>query len=362
MGERTKKELPETGTTIHYLYNEQGLIGEYDDSGRLIQEYGWKPQGLWSTDPLFTRNGAITWQDRSNSYGQTTINDKSTLTSNLRLPGQYYESETGLYYNWFRYYDPNLGRYLRNDPTGLYGGLNAYAYGLSNPLTYIDNNGQLVNFALQAVWWGLRQAGAAYIRCFGQCLVASAAEASIGVLWQYMMGGCEPGFEFSGMAVLAMQSCGYSCLNPRNWGGKRAKASAKAKAYEARGDQGHGANRIANGSVQFKQWKKGGAIDKPMAYGSSPNWNVVRTKYWKNRAATSAGEFSKENIARMRKGKALLDYNPRTGQYESRELHHVVPQRAGDGNDPLNLRELMPEQHGAVDPFRHTVTTTSGIR
>ncbi len=54
MGERTKKELPETGTTIHYLYNEQGLIGEYDDSGQLIQEYGWKPQGLWSTDPLFT--------------------------------------------------------------------------------------------------------------------------------------------------------------------------------------------------------------------------------------------------------------------------------------------------------------------
>ena len=46
MGERTKKELPETGTTIRYLYNEQGLIGEYDDSGQLIQEYGWKPQGL----------------------------------------------------------------------------------------------------------------------------------------------------------------------------------------------------------------------------------------------------------------------------------------------------------------------------
>ncbi len=55
MGERTKKELPETGTTIHYLYNEQGLIGEYNDSGQLIQEYGCKPQSLWSTDPLFTR-------------------------------------------------------------------------------------------------------------------------------------------------------------------------------------------------------------------------------------------------------------------------------------------------------------------
>ncbi len=112
--------------------------------------------------------------------------------------------------------------------------MNAYAYGLSNPLTYIDNNGQLANFTLQAVWWELRQAGAAYIRCFGQCLVSSATEASIGVLWQYMMGDCEPGFEFSGMAVLAMQSCGYSCLNPMSWGGKRAKASKKSKAYESR--------------------------------------------------------------------------------------------------------------------------------
>ena len=49
-----------------------------------------------------------------------------------------------------------------------------------------------------------------------------------------MMGDCEPGFECSGMAVLAMQSCGYSCLNPRNWGGKRAKVSTKSKAYENR--------------------------------------------------------------------------------------------------------------------------------
>ena len=48
-------EVRKDGTTIHYLYNEQGLIGEYKDSGQLIQEYGCKPQSFWSTDPLFTR-------------------------------------------------------------------------------------------------------------------------------------------------------------------------------------------------------------------------------------------------------------------------------------------------------------------
>ena len=131
--------------------------------------------------------------------------------------------------------------------------MNAYAYGLSNPLTYIDNNGQLVNFALQAVWWGLGQAGTAYIRCFGQCLVASATEASIGVLWQYMMGDCEPGFEFSEMAVLAMQSCGYSCLNPRNWGGKRAKASTKSKTYGSRAHGVGGGNEKVKGTRVTKR-------------------------------------------------------------------------------------------------------------
>ncbi len=131
--------------------------------------------------------------------------------------------------------------------------MNAYAYELSNPLTYIDNNGQLVNFALQAVWWGLGQAGTADIRCFGQCLVASATEASIGVLWQYMMGDCEPGFEFSEMAVLAMQNCGYSCLNPRNWGGKRAKASTKSKAYESRAHGVGGGNEKVKGTRVTKK-------------------------------------------------------------------------------------------------------------
>jgi RHS repeat-associated protein len=57
------------------------------------------------------------------------------------LPGQYFDKETGLHYNYFRDYDPSTGRYPQSDPIGLDGGVNTYAYVGSNPLTYVDQLG-----------------------------------------------------------------------------------------------------------------------------------------------------------------------------------------------------------------------------
>ena len=56
----------------------------------------------------------------------------------LRLPGQRYDQETGLHYNYFRDYDPSLGRYGESDPIGIRGGLNTYVYVLGDPLRYVD--------------------------------------------------------------------------------------------------------------------------------------------------------------------------------------------------------------------------------
>ena len=64
------------------------------------------------------------------------------LENRIRIfAGQYFDAETGLHYNWHRYYDPETGRYLRPDPIGLAGGINLFAYGNCNPLNLVDFKG-----------------------------------------------------------------------------------------------------------------------------------------------------------------------------------------------------------------------------
>ena len=88
----------------------------------------------------------VVWRWDSDAFGNTAPNedpdgDGIKTTINLRFPGQYFDAESGLHYNWHRYYDPQVGRYTQPDPIGVEGGLNPYAYVEGNPLSYYDPYG-----------------------------------------------------------------------------------------------------------------------------------------------------------------------------------------------------------------------------
>jgi len=78
------------------------------------------------------------WAATYKPFGESTVTT-STATQNLRLPGQFFDAETGLHQNGFRDYMPNLGRYAEADLVGLNGGINPYRYANANPFT-LDSN------------------------------------------------------------------------------------------------------------------------------------------------------------------------------------------------------------------------------
>lgn len=85
-------------------------------------------------------HAGVVWSATVDPYGTTRIAPESSIELNLRFPGHYFDPPTGLHYNRFRYYSPELGRYLESDPAGQSGGINLYAYP-ANPLVQVDLRG-----------------------------------------------------------------------------------------------------------------------------------------------------------------------------------------------------------------------------
>jgi RHS repeat-associated core domain len=85
-------------------------------------------------------SGADVWRAWIDPFGHAEVASDAKIECHLRFPGHYFDAELGLHYNRFRYYDPELGRYLQSDPWGIAGGYNLYAY-CSNPLLHVDVRG-----------------------------------------------------------------------------------------------------------------------------------------------------------------------------------------------------------------------------
>ena len=105
------------------------------------------PTGIIHNDHLATpqqmidANGAVVWAADYKPFGEATVT-VSTITNNLRFPGQYYDAETGLNYNNRRDYNFSNGRFIEADPLGINGGKNhPYWYTGNNPLNAIDPSG-----------------------------------------------------------------------------------------------------------------------------------------------------------------------------------------------------------------------------
>lgn len=149
---------------IAFLHDEAGqLIGEYTQSSQPIQEtiyLGHTPVAVLTggktyqvyADHLNTprvitdSSNAEVWKWDADAFGITgpVSTTNPSFVYNLRFPGQYFDSETGLHYNGFRDYNPSTGRYVQSDPIGLAGGINTFSYAASNPLTKFDPDGRIV--------------------------------------------------------------------------------------------------------------------------------------------------------------------------------------------------------------------------
>lgn len=146
-------EQDQAGNTKVYVWLDGRPLARIDNNAQI---YTYHVDHLGTPQAMTNSAAAVVWKADYEPFGKAAVKlPVSTIENNLRLPGQYYDRETGLHYNYFRDYDPGTGRYVEADPVGLQGGMNLYSYVNGNPISRIDPLG-LAYFAvrpLQGLPW-----------------------------------------------------------------------------------------------------------------------------------------------------------------------------------------------------------------
>ena len=152
-GRRISKTV--NGVITRYLYDGMDIVKEYDGTGTLLATYRHGP-GI--DEPIAMTRGGQTFYYHADGLGSITgltnssqtvvqtygydgfgnLNQAPTVQNPYTYTGREYDAETGLYYYRARSYDPKTGRFLQQDPIGLAGGINLYAYVGNNPVVFVD--------------------------------------------------------------------------------------------------------------------------------------------------------------------------------------------------------------------------------
>jgi RHS repeat-associated protein len=140
-------EVDANGNTKAYVWLEGRPLARIDNDAQI---YYYHVDHLGTPQAMTDSAGTVVWKADYEPFGKATVRPVSTIENNLRLPGQYYDRETGLHYNYFRDYDPTTGRYAEADSIGLDGGLNLYAYVGGNPTRWTDPLGLDYGFSVDS--------------------------------------------------------------------------------------------------------------------------------------------------------------------------------------------------------------------
>lgn len=160
-GERIQKDVD--GQVINFLWADGRLVAELDNNNQVITSYVYAdnfdfPVSITTANntyyihsdhldtPQFLTDssGVTVWISTTEPYGKSSIDEDPdgngvSVAFNFRFPGQYYDNESQLHYNYARYYDPGMGRYISADPIGLIGNdINLYRYARNNPVRFSD--------------------------------------------------------------------------------------------------------------------------------------------------------------------------------------------------------------------------------
>jgi RHS repeat-associated protein len=125
-------------TTIEYVYMEGKPLAQIDSSGNIFYIH---TDLTGAPEKITNASRTLVWDQIREPFGGVYFTSVTTTPTNLRFPGQYADSEDSLNQNWFRDYDPTLGRYVQADPIGFAGGLNLFGYAAQNPTQRTDRLG-----------------------------------------------------------------------------------------------------------------------------------------------------------------------------------------------------------------------------